>query len=358
MAEDAHEARRRCGTEGNGRVGSEIASSDTSGDASGGAPGGASEGVVSRRRITRRHVLRVGLGLGVAATGLGGYAHWVEPFWVRVKEVAMPLRGLPAAWAGRRIGLVSDLHVGRSDEDHLRHWLAALGDLRLDVVMVTGDFMSCAADEHLDDVLSVMRDLHRPALGVYAVLGNHDYGHGRVFWEGWVGRRLAERLEGEAGLRVLRNEAVEVDGLVIGGVDDYWQKRRYDARPVAEAIAGRTAIVMAHNPDVCDDQAWPGRARGGAIDIAGHTADVGASGDAGASDAPRHWFVCGHTHGGQCKLPFCEPPLLPVENRRYVNGVYTLSRDRRLYVNPGLGWLRQVRFAVRPEVTVFNVAAG
>lgn len=54
--------------------------------------------------------------------------------------------------------------------------------------------------------------------------------------------------------------------------------------------------------------------------------------------------------------PFLTPPILPVRNRRYVSGEVPLADRRRLYINRGLGHLLQVRFNVRPEITVFTLA--
>jgi predicted MPP superfamily phosphohydrolase len=54
-------------------------------------------------------------------------------------------------------------------------------------------------------------------------------------------------------------------------------------------------------------------------------------------------------------LPFFDPPILPVRNSRYTQGQIDLDDGRKLYVNPGLGYLRQVRFNVRPEITVFTL---
>ncbi len=67
------------------------------------------------------------------------------------------------------------------------------------------------------------------------------------------------------------------------------------------------------------------------------------------------WILSGHTHGGQCKPPFLKPPLLPVKNERYSTGKITIADGRTLYINRALGHLLQVRFNVRPEITVFEL---
>lgn len=65
------------------------------------------------------------------------------------------------------------------------------------------------------------------------------------------------------------------------------------------------------------------------------------------------WILSGHTHGGQCK-----PPILLVKNLRYTAGAFGLSGGRHLDINPGLGYLKRVRFNVRPEVTAFRLCAA
>ncbi|MEL6721459.1 MAG: hypothetical protein AAFP82_22360 [Bacteroidota bacterium] len=67
------------------------------------------------------------------------------------------------------------------------------------------------------------------------------------------------------------------------------------------------------------------------------------------------WILSGHTHGGQCKPPFLKAPLLPVQNKNYAAGVYDLGGGRSLYINRALGHLWQIRFNVRPEITLFSL---
>ncbi len=56
----------------------------------------------------------------------------------------------------------------------------------------------------------------------------------------------------------------------------------------------------------------------------------------------------------QVSIPFLGPPILPVENREYVAGLYRVG-ETALYVNRGVGWLRRVRLFVRPEVTLLHL---
>ena len=102
-----------------------------------------------------------------------------------------------------------------------------------------------------------------------------------------------------------------------------------DAAAALRLLApAQPTVVLSHNPDVQDLPIWEG--------VSG-------------------WVLAGHTHGGQVRAPFLPPPILPVNNRRYTSGVFEVGPGRTLYINRGLGFLIQVRFAVRPELTLFTL---
>jgi predicted MPP superfamily phosphohydrolase len=211
------------------------------------------------------------------------------------------------------------------DPDYLISTMEKVSALQPDLVVLTGDFMTCEATEQVPEVARVLGHLRRPPHGILAILGNHDYARG------WrrpdVAAELSDRL-GRLGVTVLRNAACEVEGLTVLGVDDLWSGR-LDLTPLSRELARPGAkLVLCHNPDAVDRPGWAGY---------------------------RGWVLSGHTHGGQCKPPFLPPPLLPVANRRYTAGAFDLWDGRWLYVNRGLGHLRRVRFNVRPEATVFDL---
>ncbi|MDR1191385.1 MAG: hypothetical protein LBK60_06960 [Verrucomicrobiales bacterium] len=65
-------------------------------------------------------------------------------------------------------------------------------------------------------------------------------------------------------------------------------------------------------------------------------------------------MVCGHTHGGQTRLPFIGTPFAPVKDQRYVAGLNEWH-GRRIYTSRGVGNLHGVRFNCRPEVTLLEL---
>jgi predicted MPP superfamily phosphohydrolase len=275
--------------------------------------------------ITRRHLLGSAVAATASALGVGLYTWQVEPHWLEVVRRPLPIEGLPAALRGATLAQLSDIHVGPRVAD--RYVLATfrrVTALAPDIVAYTGDFTS-----YEDGVFAraerVYRDAPRGRLATLGILGNHDYGPGWAHPE--VASRLAEQFQ-QAGITILRNQVTEVSGLQVAGLDDLWARRFSPESAFQQMDPTRPAIVLSHNPDTVDLPGW---------------------------SAYRGWILAGHTHGGQCKPPFLPPPLLPVRNRRYTSGEFSLADARRLYISRGIGHLLQVRFNVRPEVTLFEL---
>ena len=276
-------------------------------------------------RVTRRRFLTM---LG-GAVALGFYTWRVEPHWVEVVHLDMPIPNLPDHLVGKTLVQLSDLHIGpRVDSAFIQRSLRLVNDLRPDLVCITGDFMTCNGGEQIDEVARVMESLAIPPMGCFAVLGNHDYG--TRWMQSQVADRLVSRLA-DLGVETLRNSSRLTDGLRVIGLDDLWSKR-FNAAPVSADLASLTpSVVLSHNPDTADLDAFAGY---------------------------RGWILSGHTHGGQCKPPFLPAPILPVKNRRYTAGAFDLGDGRHLYINRALGYLQRVRFNVRPEITVFRLTVA
>jgi len=280
---------------------------------------------------------------------VGIYTWQIEPHWVELVRRPMPLPKLPPSLVGRTVLQLSDLHVGpRVDSGYLIETLQEAARLTADLVVLTGDFISYRSSAQFVELARVLAHAPRGRLATVAALGNHDFG---MTWrQTEVAERVTEVLRG-CGMIVLRNDVTDVGGLQLAGLGDYWTPDFGPLRPAATLLSAppsppgapalRTAvttlervdrtkptIVLCHNPDVLDEPVWG--------DLEG-------------------WVLAGHTHGGQCKPPFLPPPILPVRNRRYTAGAFSVGPGRTLYINRGLGHLIQVRFNVRPEVTLFTL---
>lgn len=274
-------------------------------------------------RGTRRRWMRTLAGAG-GAVGLYGWR--IEPHWVEVVRRPLAVPNLPSGWVGRTVVQLSDIHVGPYvDDDFLAHWFRQIASWKPDLVIYTGDFVSCGWTLSDERFLAAYAEAPHGRLGTCGVLGNHDFG--RRWNDAVLGGRFARHL-GNLQIRMLQNTVVDFDGLRLLGVDDLWGPHFCPDSIGRQVASERPHLVLCHNPDGADLPVW---------------------GDY------RSWILSGHTHGGQCQVPLLTPLVLPVKNTHYLAGEYPLQGGRRLYINRGLGHLARLRFAARPEVTVFTL---
>ena len=258
----------------------------------------------------------------LAALALSFYGVMVRRRWARVRTLEISVPGLGAAFEGYRIAQLSDLHIGGlGPRRHAERWVARANALDVDLVALTGDYVTSGTAFHHDIAAALTRLRARD--GVVAVMGNHDY-----FGDGEPMMSLLR-----AGfVTVLRNEHRIItrgdDRLVIAGVDDTYTGRA----DIERALAGRDErlplVALAHDPQLFRELAR----RGAALVLSGHT----------------HW--------GQLALPFvAERVNLSRLSYRYHAGLY-FSGASTLYVHPGLGTTGPpVRLGAPPEITVLRL---
>ncbi|HZO89924.1 MAG TPA: metallophosphoesterase [Chthonomonadaceae bacterium] len=233
-------------------------------------------------------------------------------------EHTVPVPYLPEALRGLRIAQLSDLHRSHLTSDRvLRAAVQMANDACPDLIVLTGDYVS----QDTADIEPCMRLLKplRARMGIYAVLGNHDYNAS--------GRGVAQALT-RIGVEVLVNRNVSLrHGLRLAGLDDS-RKGKPDVRRALEDIGPEEPLlILTHNPADAEKLA--------------HRACV---------------VLSGHTHGGQILLPILTAnEIRRIGAKRYRAGWYTIGKAR-VYVNRGLG---QVGYPIRlfcpPEVSVFTL---
>ncbi|CAL2105938.1 Metallophos domain-containing protein [Tenacibaculum sp. 190524A02b] len=276
-----------------------------------------------KRRSFVKKAVYGGVGLGVLS---GWYTWQVEPFWLEFVTKKMPIKNLPQALEGKTLMQISDVHVGnRFDYQYIIDSFKKAQELKPDFVVYTGDYVSYETEEQLKQLKEVLKYTVKGELGTLGVLGNHDYG--KNWAEHHVANAITDMLE-SSGVSMLRNTQKEIEGLNFIGFDDYWGVNFNPVKAMQDYSASKATIALCHNPDVCDLNVWGNF---------------------------KSWILSGHTHGGQCKPPFLPPPMLPVKNKKYSAGEIDLQDGRTLYINRALGHLWQVRFNVRPEITVFEL---
>jgi len=273
--------------------------------------------------MQRRKFIRNSL---ITMMGAGLYTWQVEPFWVEYVYREMPIHGLPKALEGKTLMQFSDLHISKKiDLDFLIDSMIKAQKLKPDFVVYTGDFLDYTGAKQFKRLAEVMKYATKGKIGTAGGLGNHDYGHR---WNDNKAATTVSRILGNHNIHILRNQKRNFGGLNIIGIDDYWGTNFHPSKILKRVNPKAANLVLCHNPDVCDLNVWY---------------------------KYKGWILAGHTHGGQCKPPFLPPPLLPVKNRNYTSGEFDLKDGRKLYINRALGHSMQVRFNVRPEITVFKL---
>lgn len=287
--------------------------------------------------ISRRHFFQtVGRTVGISAIGAmasGTYAYALEPTWLETNRHTVKLPKLPPAFDGLRIVQLSDLHhseyLGR---EYLDQVLDAAMAEKPDMILLTGDFITGfrgdvkdyrrrTDDFFLRELTEMFRKLKTP-LGVWGCPGNHDF---------WYGFSTVKRFLKQSNVRLLRDEHVRFNRkdqqIILVGLTDLWSEAIRWRRALRHTSKKDCRIVMMHNPDSF-----------------GQTVRFGLD-----------FVLCGHTHGGQISLPFIGPPVLPIANRRFVQGWFR-EGDTQMYVNRGIGVIGiPIRFNARPEIAVFDL---
>jgi len=208
---------------------------------------------------------------------------------------------------GKRIIHFSDLHF-KGDLEHGRKVVELINAKKPDWVFFTGDLLEYGSRRSLEQALELLQELHSPC---YSVLGNHDPSDSKAL-------ELFDRALIATGGKLLRNERLDMDGFVLHGVSS--------ARPLP-VKENKKKILLCHYPVVANSEV----------------------------EQKYDLILCGHSHGGQVRLPFFGALIVPRGVGGYVKGYYrTAAGD--LYVNRGVGeFLIPVRLFCRPEITEIAV---
>jgi predicted MPP superfamily phosphohydrolase len=236
--------------------------------------------------------------------------------WTRITRTTVKLANLPAAWRGRRAALISDLHLGHvRNGNFLRRMVAVILKEKPDAIFIVGDLYDGTAID-AGQAAEPLNKLVAPQ-GVYFVAGNHEQ---------FVDDRKYLHAIAAAGVRVLSNEKLEVDGLQIIGVPYRHATHGGHFASVLRGIAldqARASILLTHAPD------HPEVAEAAGISLQ----------------------LSGHTHLGQFI------PWSWIARRIYRQFVYGLSRigKMQVFTSSGAGtWGPPLRLGSNPEIVMLE----
>jgi len=291
-------------------------------------------GPAARPGLTRRGVLRAGIGLagagGLIGAGTGAYAASEAADDLIVTDYRLTPPGWPI---GHRltVTVVADLHAGGPNMGltRVKQVVDAAQAAGGDLVVIMGDYFATHRfiTEHVPHAAwaAELARLTAP-LGIYAILGNHDW------WYDVAGVRRALAAE---RIPLLENDVVQLGApgrrFWLAGLGDQLAHyispghfRGVDDLPgtLRQVRTSDPVILLVHEPDIF-------------VDVPDHVSLT----------------IAGHTHGGQVRLPFVPPVWTPsLYGARFAYG-HIVESGRHLIVSGGLGCSKvPVRLGVPPEI--------
>lgn len=238
---------------------------------------------------------------------------------------------LPGWRSDLRIAVLSDLHVGSPHIglDKLRRIVEKTNAEHPALTVLLGDFVIGGPGGggrglpggtfiEPEPIAQELKKLHAP-LGVFAVLGNHDW-----WYDGdRVGRALTE-----VGIPVLENRAVRLGhAFWLGGIADLWTREPDIAGTLQQVTSDDPVVLITHNPDIFPEV--PARVS---------------------------LTLAAHTHGGQVDLPLFGR-VVTTSKLGYTAGEFVVG-GRHLFVTTGIGTsIMPVRLGVPPEIVILTLAA-
>jgi uncharacterized protein len=275
----------------------------------------------------QRWFRRVSFLLALFGIALGLDAFFVEPARLVVNRQELRLADWPEELAGVRVAFISDLHVGSP------HWgLARLHELvsrvnaeQPDLILLGGDYLinDIWFGDHVEaEPIAVELGQLRAPLGVFAVLGNHDW------WNN--GPKVRAAFEAH-GITVLDDEVRRLHfkgkSFCLLGVRDETERLRSARKELELAPSGMPLIVLMHEPDLFADL-----------------------------DERATLTLAGHTHGGQVDLPLLGRRIVPSRFGSLYAAGHVVESGRHLFVTTGVGTsIFPVRFRVPPEIALLTL---
>lgn len=280
----------------------------------------------------------------VAATipflGLG-WGMLAGPYRYKVYKETVRLPKLPKSFDGFKILQISDIHSGSFyDSEAVQRGIDLINEQKADVIFFTGDIVNDRAEE-MEPYVDMFAQITAP-MGVYSILGNHDYGD-YTAWkspeEKEENNRRIRELHARMGWNLMLNEHtyLEKNGERIGliGVEN-WGKGFHQEGDLEKAAKGCEApvkLLLSHDPTHFDEV------------VKKDFRDIDIQ-------------FAGHTHGAQVGIETAGFKWSPI-SLRYSKWAGLYEEDGQyLYVNRGFGFIGYAgRLGIMPEITVMELKA-
>lgn len=296
------------------------------------------------------------------ASFFGIWPRFIEPKLLSTTSFEVEL---PKVKHALKIIQLSDLHFNDAiNQNFLNKILSRVAKESPDLILITGDFLCMGrmadAKELKDFLLSL-----KARLGIYAVLGNHDYTEGlninsagyydivkstslpalsgfKRLWKVPEVRGISTaaakavspnpellRVLQETSVTLLDNQTIQVGDLNLTGLGDLMADAVHPEKAFFGYNPDLPGIILAHNPDTVTR----------------------------LKDYPGDLVLSGHTHGGQINLPWLWKRFTTMENMQFKSGMHKFQ-NKSLYISRGLGGVIPFRFNTIPELVTITIKRG
>jgi len=307
-----------------------------------------------------RSVILSWLGLGVGGTLFAMLMYgFTNKYNYQVRRVKLSFDNLPPAFKGFKIVQLSDIHSGSlKNKEAVNKGVDIILKEHADLILFTGDLVNDRATE-MNDYTDIFSRLRAP-MGVYSVLGNHDYGDYYAWPDKSETHRAAEAAAGKHVFTPMQKQSIEK--LKEMQAQMGW-RLLMNEHVVLEKNGQKIALIGIEN--------WGGKgnfAKYGRMDLA-HAGTEQYPFKILMSHDPSHWDVevrpkypdidltlAGHTHGMQFGIELPRVKWSPVQwMYRNWAGLYEHGKQK-LYVNRGFGFIGYPgRVGILPEITVIEL---
>ncbi len=244
---------------------------------------------------------------------------FTETYRLKTETTVFSDPDIPQSFLGKKIVFVSDIHLGPFfSASSLKKIVAKVNALNPDLVILGGDYIQ-RDKKYIEPCFIELKNLQAP-LGVYAVLGNHDY---------WEDAALVRKNLLKAGLKPLDNQSYWLkqnpDKIKLGGVGDFFYDFQNLNATIKDVNETDFVILASHNPDYAEALGT------NKIDL----------------------VLSGHTHAGQITFFGLWAPFIPsIYGQKYRHGLID-NGFAKVLVSSGLGpTLLPLRFFARPEINL------
>jgi predicted MPP superfamily phosphohydrolase len=257
----------------------------------------------------------------IIGTLLGSYS-LIEPYLIEKKRYTIDSPDIPQAFDGSTIVFLTDIHHGpHFSRSRITKLVDQTNNLKPDIIVLGGDYIEDNA-KFISPCFDELKRLQAP-LGVYGVLGNHDY---------WKGANQTRQAMASGDIKLLENHAFwitkGIQKIRIGGVGVEGEERPVIGFTTSEVTDTDFVLLISHYPNIVKT----------------------------ITDKEVDLVLAGDTHGGQVTFfGLFAPMLFPYTDQPVRTGMHKL-KNTSIIVSNGIGTVDlPIRFFARPQIVIIKL---